>query len=180
MKKNGKNVLAFLCFILLLSFFAQAQTTEIIGKVTSTEGEPLPGAEVTVTSPNLIGGAQSKITDANGKFRFVALLPGTYAAEAKLQGFTPQQRSDLRLSAGKTLTVNFSLEIGSLEEEVTVIGEAPIIDVKDTQTVTTNFKTEFLQKLPNRGVESALEMTPGVTSLSAFGSAESNSNNYLI
>jgi hypothetical protein len=180
MRKKRKKFLAFLCFLLMLSFFAHAQTTEIIGKVTSTEGEPLPGAEVTVTSPNLIGGAQSKITDGEGKFRFVALLPGTYEVEAKLQGFTPQQRADLRLSAGKTLTVNFALEIGSLEEEVTVIGEAPIIDVKDSQTVTTNFKTEFLQKLPNRGVESALEMTPGVTSLSAFGSAESNSNNYLI
>jgi len=180
MKKKGKYFLAFLCLFLLISFFAHAQTTEIRGKVKSPEGEALPGVEVILSSPNLIGGNQSRITDAEGEFRFVALLPGTYTVEAKLQGFTPQMQSDLRLSTGKTLTVEFVLEIGSLEEEVTVIAKAPIIDVKDSQTVTTNFKTEFLQKLPNRGVESALNMTPGVSSLSAFGSAESNSNNYLV
>jgi len=180
MNKKGKGILVFLCLFLLVSFFAHAQTTEIRGKVTSPEGEALPGVEVTLTSPNLIGGDQSRITDAEGKFRFVALLPGTYAVEAKLEGFTPQKRPDLRLSSGKTLTADVVLEIGSLEEQVTVVAEAPIIDLKDSQTVTTTFKTEFLQKLPIRGVESALNMTPGVSGLSAFGSAESNSNNYLI
>jgi len=180
MKKRGKDLLAFVCLFLLISFFAHAQTTEIQGKVTSPEGEPLPGVGVILSSPNLIGGDQSRITDSEGKFRFVALLPGTYSVEAKLQGFTPQKHSDLRLSQGKTLTVDFALEIGSLDEEVTVIAQAPIIDVKDSQTVTTTLATEFLQKLPNRGVESALDMTAGISNLSAFGSAVSNSNNYQI
>ncbi|GAG90245.1 unnamed protein product, partial [marine sediment metagenome] len=111
MKKKGKDWLAFLCLFLLVSFFAHAQTTEIQGKVTSPEGEPLPGVGVILSSPNLIGGDQSRITDSEGKFRFVALLPGTYSVEAKLQGFTPQKHSDLRLSQGKTLTVDFALEI---------------------------------------------------------------------
>lgn len=181
MNKKSKDFLAFLCFFLLISFFAHAQTTGgIRGKVTSSEGEPLPGVEVMLSSPSLIGGNQIKVTDVEGKFRFVALLPGTYTVEAKLQGFTPQKLSDLRLSQGKTLTVDLALEIGSLQEEVTVIAQAPLIDVKDSQTVTTTFKTEFLRKLPARGVETALNMTPGVSGLSAFGSAESNSNNYLI
>ncbi|GAF83872.1 unnamed protein product, partial [marine sediment metagenome] len=67
-----------------------------------------------------------------------------------------------------------------LSEEVTVIGQAPIIDLKDSQTVTTNFKKEFLQKMPNRGVGAAMSMTPGVSNQSSFGSAQSNSNNYLV
>ena len=165
---------------LLICFFAHAQSTEIRGKVISPENEALPGVEVTLSSPNLIGGNQSRITDTEGKFRFFALLPGVYTVEAKLQGFVPQIQSDLRLSAGKTLTVEFVLEIGSLEEEVTVVAQAPIIDVKDSQTVTTTLKTEFLQKFPNRGVEGALDFTPGVYDNSAFGAAVSNSNNYQV
>jgi hypothetical protein len=177
-KKQG--LLVFFCFFLLFNFFAHAQTTDIIGKIASTEGEALPGAEVTLSSPNLIGGNQVKVSDTEGKFRFVALLPGTYAVEAKLPGFTPKRQSDLRLSAGRTLTVNFVLEVGSLEAEVTIVAQAPIIDLKDSQTVTTILATEYLAKLPNRGVEEALSMTPGVSNLSSFGSAVSNSNNYLV
>ena len=180
MKKKGRSFLAFLCAFLLISFLAQAQTLKIEGKVLSSDGEALPGAEVILTSPNLIGGDRVKITDAEGKYRFVALQVGTYTLNVKLSGFTPQMQSDLRLSIGRTLTVDFTLEIGSLEEEVTVIATAPIIDVRDSATVTTIIKTEFLQKLPNRGVEGALSMTAGVTQRSAFGAATSNSNNFLI
>lgn len=178
MKKQG--LLAFFCLFLLANFVAYAQTTEIIGKITSTGGEALPGAEVTLTSPNLIGGSQSRITDTEGKYRFVALLTGTYEVEAKLTGFTPQKRSDIRLSQGKRLTVDMVLEVGSLQAEVTIVAQAPIIDVKDSQTVTTDLTTEFIKMLPNRSIQGALDMTPGVSNRSAFGSAVSNSNNYLI
>jgi hypothetical protein len=180
MKKKEKGFLVFLCLFLLLGFLAHAQTTEIRGKITSPEGEVLPGVEVILSSPNLIGGNQVKLTDAEGKYRFFALLPGIYAVEAKLQGFVPQRQADLRLSAGRTLTADFVLEIGRLEEEVAVIAKAPIIDVKDSQTVTTTLKTEFLQKLPNRSVEGALDFAPGVYDRSAFGSPVSNSNSYKV
>ena len=178
MKKQ--SLMAFLCLFLLASFVAFAQTTDIIGKVTATGGEALPGAEVTLTSPNLIGGSQSRITDTAGKFRFVALVRGTYEVEAKLTGFTPQKRSYIRLSQGQTLTVDMVLEVGSLQAEVTIVARAPIIDVKDSQTVTTNLTIEFINKLPTRSMEGALNMTPGVSARSAFGSAVSNSNNYLL
>ncbi len=178
MKKQG--ILAFFCFFLATSFMAQAQTTEIVGKVKSTEGEALPGAEVTLTSPNLIGGTQSRIADTEGKYRFVALLSGTYEVEAKLTGFSPQKHSDIRLSQGRTLTVDLILEVGTLNSEVTIVAEAPIIDIKDSQTVTTTLKTEFIDKLPNRDINGALGMTPGVSNRSSFGSAASNANNYLV
>lgn len=178
MKKQG--LLVFFCLFLLASFIAYAQTTEIIGKVTSTGGEALPGAEVMLTSPNLIGGSQSRITDTEGKFRFVALLSGTYEVEAKLTGFTPQKRSDIRLSQGKRLTVDMVLEVGSLQAEVTIIAQAPIIDIQDSQIVTTDLKKEFLDKLPARDISGALNVTPGVFNSSSFGSAQTNSNNYLV
>lgn len=180
MEKTGRNLVVFLCFFLLISFTLQAQTLTIEGKVMSTDQEPLPGATVLLSSPNLIGGVRTKITNTEGRYRFVGLMPGTYTLRVELQGFKPQLQEDLRLSEGRTLTVDFNLEVGGIDEEVTVIDTAPTIDIKDSQTVTTVMKTEYLQKLPNRGVESALSVTPGVHRRSAFGSATSNANSYML
>jgi hypothetical protein len=152
------------------------------GKVTTPEGEPLPGVEVTISSPRLIGGAQSVITGGNGRYRFVALPPGTYICEAKLQGFNPQKRGDLRLIVQATLTVDFMLEVGTLEEAVEVIGTAPIIDIKDSQIHAHNMPREFLEKIPaTRGFEDQLTFAPGAKGAwgSFYGSPDSLENKYM-
>jgi hypothetical protein len=154
----------------------------IEGKVTTPDGEPLPGAEVTISSPKLIGGSQSQITDGAGKFRFVALPPGTYTAETKLQGFTPQQVADLRLIVGATLTVDFSLKVGALEETIEVIGTAPIIDVKDSQMGVHNMPKVYLEKIPStRDFEDQLAFAPGAKGAwgSFYGSPDSLENKYM-
>lgn len=181
-----KLKLLFLFFtalaIVSIPLLSQSQGNGAIqGKVTTPEGEALPGVEVSVTSPNLIGGIQSAITNANGRFRFVALPPGTYVVEAKIMGFNPQKRSDIRLSVAVTLTVDFALEVGTLEESVEVIGVAPTIDVKDSQTATTEMSNEFLQQIPSgRSMRGQLKFAPGVHSESTFGSSESLANNFMI
>ena len=166
MIKKGKAFVIFICSLafLCLSIYPQSQGTGAIkGTVATPEGEVLPGVEVTLSSPNLIGGNQSVVSNAAGKFRFVALLIGTYAVEARLVGFKPQKRDNIRLSVGKTLTVDFALEIGGIEEEITVISEAPMIDVKDSQMATTEMDYKFLQKIPSgRSMRSQLKFAPGV------------------
>jgi len=189
--KNGlatvivSDFLIFICLLALVSAPLYSQSSvygAIQGKVTSPEGEPLPGVEVTVSSPKLIGGPQSVITDAAGKFRFAALSPGTYAIEAKIQGFTPQKRVDLRLMVQATLTVDFILEVGSLAEAIEVIGIAPIIDVKDSQIQAHNMPKEFLEKIPaSRDFEDQLTFAPGAKGMwgSFYGSPDSTENKYL-
>jgi Carboxypeptidase regulatory-like domain len=54
---------------------AQEQTGTITGRATDTSGAALPGTTVSVTSPNLIGGARTAVTDAQGIYR-MTLLPG--------------------------------------------------------------------------------------------------------
>jgi hypothetical protein len=85
-----KKFLHFLAIAFMLLFlsgqaFAQSGSTGAIeGKVLDEEEKPLPGVEVKLSSPDLIGGTQAKVTTAEGKFRFVALPRGTYVVESSL------------------------------------------------------------------------------------------------
>ncbi len=187
MKKLRKMSLISVCLLVFLCSFTLPQSQEsgaIEGSVQTPEGEPLPGVEVTISSPNLMGGSKSQITNQYGKFRFPALPIGTYEAEARLEGFTPQRKTDLRISVQFTLTVVFTLTIGSLEETVLVIGEAPIIDVKDSQLSTSTYEKEFLQQLPSsRSLRSQIVYAPssvGERGATPYGASESLSNNVLI
>ncbi len=134
-----KNFICFILSLVLLSGLSYSQSREtsaLEGRVADEEGTALPGAEVTIASPNMMGGTQSRIADAEGKFRFAGLQPGTYDVDASLSGFTSARREGVRLYAGQTLTADFGLKIGTLEEEITVIAKVPLIDVKDSQVGT--------------------------------------------
>jgi len=67
------------------------------------------------------------VTDADGTYRLANLPPGTYEARAELSGFETAVRS-VPVRVGATLTVDFNMSVGSIEETITVTGEAPIVD----------------------------------------------------
>ena len=178
-----KKYLSFLAIAFMLLFFsgqafAQSGTTGAIeGKVFDEEGAPLPGVEVELSSPDLIGGTQVKLTTDEGKFRFVALPRGTYVAEASLPGFTPARRENILLFVGQTITIDLNLKIGSLEEEVTVVGTAPLVDVKDSMINATNLDKQMLQTVGSQTLSKSpnalINLAPGVLDGSAMGAAES-------
>jgi hypothetical protein len=187
MKRLGKISLvsiSLLIFLCSLTFSQSLETGAINGNVTTPEGEPLPGVEVTISSPTLIGGNQSLITNQYGRFRFPALPVGRYEAEARLEGFTPQKHVDIRISAQSTLTLTFVLTVGSLEETIVVIAEAPIIDVKDSQLSTAVMEKEFLMHLPSsRSFRTQITYAPssvGARYATPYGASESLSSNFLI
>ncbi len=77
-----------------IPMMAQGNNTGCLeGRVIDDQGGPIPGAEVKVSSPALIGGPQSRITTNDGNYRFVLLPPGIYKLEATLTGFAPARRS---------------------------------------------------------------------------------------
>jgi len=170
------RVLKFLCFLAFSAVFlcamVSAQSKEngaIVGRVTS-DNQPLPGVEMTLSSPNLIGGPQTVVTPDTGKFRFVALLPGVYSLEAKLPGFKTARKEDIRLSVATTLTVDFELELSTIEEEVTVVSVSPVVDVKDSQTAVTTLTKDLIENIPNNQfVSNIVNLAPGVAYDSAFG-----------
>ena len=184
MKKSIGVLILSLYSLLCFSIFASAQSQSlgaVEGIVATPEGEALPGAEVKISSPSLIGGAQSMVTNAKGRYRFPALPPGVYIVEAKLEGFIPQSRKDLRISVGTTLRVDFTLQVAALNVGMSVIAQAPMVDIKGSQTGITEMTNTYLEKLPSaRSMRDQLKFAPGVTSESTFGSSQSLGNNFLI
>jgi len=148
--------------ILLLSSIASAQSS-ITGVVRDTSGAVLPGVTVEAASPALIEKVRSTVTDAQGRYRIVDLRPGTYAVTFALPGFTTSKREGLELRAEFTATVNADLAVGTLEETVTVSGEAPTVDLRSSRAQV-QFAQETLQSLPGTGRLATLpSIIPGVT-----------------
>jgi outer membrane receptor protein involved in Fe transport len=159
------------------------QTAVLQGSVTDVSGAAIPGATVTVTSDALIGGPRSTATDATGQYRFPALAPGVYRIQFELSGFKGFIRDNVRLELGQTIEANATLEIGTVQETVTVTGESPIIDAT-TSAAQKNLPKEVMEMIPftNRFGPGAMLLAPGVnpTNYTAYGSGGSSSNAYLI
>jgi hypothetical protein len=180
----------FLCIATLLAAPAAAQTTtgSLQGKVVDTSGAVLPGALVELTSQAQIGGAQSATSDRTGEFRFQRLSPGTYTMKVSLDGFKTIIRDGIRVEVGRTFEVDFRLDVGSINETVTVSAESPLVDASST-AVTTNYNAEILKNTPitRFSVFDMFQFTPGVSpsqiedsnASSAFGS-NTNENQYQI
>jgi len=124
--------LAFLALSTL--FFAaparaqsQAANGSIEGAVKDTTGAVLPAANVTVA--NVDTGAQRVVqTDSSGFYRALLLPLGTYRVKVEMPGFKSAERSGVNLSAGQTAVLNFALEVGGVQEVVSVSGESPVAD----------------------------------------------------
>jgi len=155
------------CFMLVfLASLAMAQVTQqsgrFEGKVIDDQGNPLPGVAVEATSPKLVGKATT-VTDSNGIFRLLALPSGVYEITFTLAGFKPIARRDVVLGLGQTLIINITMEPSAIEEQVTVMGEAPLVDVKSTVKGMTITK-EVFENLPRgRNFDSLVTTIPGVS-----------------
>ncbi len=125
---------------------AQEQTGSLEGVVRDVQGEMLPGVTVEATSPNLMGTAVA-VTDGRGSFRFPALPPGVYTVVATLEGFNPSGAADIDLGLGAVLKLSITLETGAITEAITVTGESPLIDVRQSATAT-SLSAEMIEVLP--------------------------------
>ncbi|MGE3276282.1 MAG: TonB-dependent receptor [Vicinamibacterales bacterium] len=184
MRRRVYLLLAAMLVALPAASYAQlGQTAVLIGVVTDTSGGAIPGATVTVTSPALIGGPRVAITGADGGYRFPSLAPGAYRVQVELQGFKTYLQENVRLELGQTITLNPVLDIGTLQESVTVTGEAPIVDTSSSAEQK-NLSQEVMEMVPftNRFGPGAMLLAPGVNpnNYTAYGSGGSSSNAYMI
>jgi len=124
---------------------AQEQRASIQGIVKDSQGGALVG--VAVVAKRAGGAAVEAVSDATGAFRFAALSPGAYEVTASLSGFTPAKVAGIDLRLGQVLTVNLGLKPGGLTETVQVVGESPLIDVKQSARAT-NLRAEDIDKMP--------------------------------
>src|SRR4030095_3184585 len=110
-----RRILATVFLSLLLAPPAHAQTGQINGVITDNTGAVVPGATVKAVEV-ATGLVRDTVAGADGRYNFTALRPTTYDISAELSGFRTLQRKGVLLQANQNLTVNFALEIGSLEE----------------------------------------------------------------
>lgn len=149
--------------ILLIPRTVRAQAA-IAGVVKDTTGAVMPGVTVEAASPALIEKTRSVVTDTAGQYKIVDLRPGTYQVSFTLVGFKTVRRSDLVLEGQFIASVNADLQIGAVEETITVAGSAPTVDVVNT-AATFVVNREVLDSIPtpDRNTVSRALLIPGTT-----------------
>lgn len=153
--------LAVLAVLLLasVSAFAQSSTTGALTGTVTSDGAPLPGATVTVTSPQAQG-SRTAVTDANGNYNISALPPGDYTVRVELQGLQTVTRT-ARVTLSGTSRVDADLRVSAVTESITVTASAPA--TLETQEVQTNFDAETIENLPvARTLIGTVNLAPGV------------------
>jgi len=162
MRRFKTSVFVVLALALMFSSAAaQIPTGKIVGKVTDTQGAALPGVTITADSPKLVGLANA-VTDEAGIYRIFSLPAGMYGIRFTLPGFRPLHRKDIIVQLEQTMTLNVQLEQSAIAEEVTVVGQSPLIDVKSTVKGSTMTKEVFMQLPRNRNFDGLLSTVPGV------------------
>src|SRR3954452_11846025 len=140
---------------------AQSQTGDIFGKVTDASGAVLPGVTVTLTGPSLLQ-PQTATTSETGSFQFPRLNVGTYTVKFELPGFKTVIKEGIQVTVGFSANVSTALGVSAVQETVTVTGESPIVDTKNTGTKQT-FTLEQLQSIPSaRDPWVILQQTAGI------------------
>jgi hypothetical protein len=131
------------------SVSAQTAAGVITGIVKDQAGAAVPGATITVTDvrTNL---RRVVVSTGEGVYTAASLAPGEYRLDVELTGFTPVRRVGMRLATGEKVTVDVDLAVGDLQEQVTVVGDAPIVRA-ETGSLGTVVEHEQVVQLPLNG-----------------------------
>ncbi len=170
---------------------ARAQgTSEIKGTVQDAQKGVLPGVTVTIRN-QATGMFRETQTSSDGTYLILNVPPGTYDLTAELSGFMRFQRAAVVLEIGRTASIDIQLQVGGLEEAVTVTGETPLVDTTSKE-VGGNIGGREMRDLPvfNRNWIQFVALLPGIvyeTATDTFGAdtiqvngQDSRNNNFLL
>jgi hypothetical protein len=201
---NGRKLIATLTFHLILVFqlatpqaFAQSGTSSgISGTITDSSGAVVPGAAVTATEAGTRA-TRTGTTDAAGHYLFSQVNPGTYEVTVQDSGFAPASSAQTPVLVGRNVALNFTLQINSASQTVSVSAQEGLLSL-DNPNTTTTIGAETIKNLPNPGqdltyiaqfAQGALMNTAGSASdakaAGGYGNVEFNglpatSNGYIL
>jgi hypothetical protein len=112
-------------------------------------GGVIPGVEVTLNNQQT-NIKRTVVTNDRGEYAFAAVEPGNYDLKAILQGYKTVDRGDIRIATQSFLTLDLTMEVGQISENVTVTGQAPLIETSNASTGTV-LDSMALQTLPSSG-----------------------------
>src|SRR3954447_9011365 len=126
---------------------AQVQTGSILVRAVDEQGAVMPGVSISISSPVLVGGSMTAVTDVGGVNRFPSLVPGTYTVKVDLQGFQTIVRENIQVLVGQTTPVELAMKVASVAETITVTGASPTVDTTSAN-VNVNLSQELIQGTP--------------------------------
>ena len=155
--------LSMLFLLAPLAAGAQTVTGTITGLVKDTSGGVLPGVSMTFTHTET-GRQETTVTDRDGRFTSQPLQLGTYRIEASLTGFKAAARTGIALTIDDVARIDFTLEVGTLQEVVEVAAQTSLVDAR-TSSVGKLVDNRRIAELPlnTRNVYSLIYLTPGVS-----------------
>src|SRR5271165_5223482 len=177
----------FLCLFVFYLPSAMGQVTaNLSGRVSDQTGAAITGAAVTAKNVDT-GLTRNTITDQAGRYQLVSLPVGSYELRAMKSGFAEQVRSGIVLVVGQDATADISLRVGTVNEQVKVTSDVPIVNTT-TQDISGLINEKEVKALPlnGRSYDLLLELTPQVvnfTSQKTGGTGVSNSstaNNFAV
>lgn len=141
---------------------AQNSNASLTGTVTDPSGGVIPGAAVSLTNEGT-GVAMKTQTNGSGIFRVNDLIPGTYRVRVTKTGYKELVQRGIELRIQAQASLNFSMDVGTVEETVTVESGALALDV-DTPTVGQAIEGRQVEDMPlnGRNVMNLVSLVPGV------------------
>lgn len=145
------------------SMVAQETSGQLIGVLTDPTGAVIPSATVTATHKDT-GRILTTTTNSAGEFTLRNVDPGRYKVRFEKTGFTSFEVADATLLVGRTLRVNGNMALATVETNVTIVAETPVVDFSNT-VVGHNVTAEEFDKLPKgRSFQGLLTTSPSVNS----------------
>ena len=183
MRRLGLRVAFVLGAVLLIAKTGSAQVA-LAGVAKDSTGAVMPGVTVEASSPALIEKVRSAVTDTSGQYKIIDLSPGAYEVTFTLPGFKAFKRSGIVLEGNMTAQVNAEMQVGAVEEAITITAETPTVDTINTQKSFV-LNREVLDTIPTpiRNTPARALLIPGTTvtpfvlgqyNLTSHGSATSD------
>ena len=136
-------------FVFAAALYSQSFQGSLRGRIVDPKAATIPLAKITIVDEGT-GIARSILTSDQGEYTFAALTPSTYTVVAEAPGFKKSARTGVVVSTQTAVTVDLTLELGQVNEQVNVTAEATLIDTADASTGQV-IDSQKLTDLPNLG-----------------------------
>ena len=140
---------ALLTVALPMSAAAQSDSGTISGTVLDQTSAFVPGANVTIKNQKT-GQTRTTTTNGTGHFTVPLLLPALYTITVEKTGFAAIEYTDMPVTVGQELTLDFTFKTATAQESVTVLGSSPVIDISSAK-IGANVSEREVQGLPVNG-----------------------------
>ena len=158
-----RSVVFLICYFLTAAPLLAQQQASISGKLVDPDGLVLPGATVTVTEQNT-GFSRNVVTAETGAYAVPNLTPGTYTVTIEMPGFGTLKRTDILLTAGSEMVLDLKMQVGGVQEQVTVTGQSPLVE-RTSNKIGGTLSRKEIEEVPSnfRNFTALTQLIPGMT-----------------